>query len=209
MFVRITRTESTPEKLAENVANYQQRLVPEARKLAGFAGAILLADRRTGAGASVTFWETEEGMRASEQTAETLRAQATQATGARVLEVDRFELVLQEQSTPPRVNTFVRTNDLHGAPGKLDDVIRFSQEAVPVIKQQRGFEAFVVGVNRQSGRSFVTSVWANSADRDASDAAVRELRRELGQKAGTDQVQVELFEVVYAEVSQAFAATNG
>jgi heme-degrading monooxygenase HmoA len=208
MFVRITRTESTPEKLAENIANYQQRLMPEARKLAGFAGAILLADRSTGAGASVTFWENEEAMRASEQAAETLRTQATQTTGARVREVDRFELVVQEQNAPPQANTFVRTNDLRGTPDKLGDVIRFAREAIPVVKQRPGFKALVVGVNRQSGRSFVTSVWASAVDRDASEAGVREMRRELGQKAGADEVQVELFEVVFAEVSQAVATTN-
>jgi hypothetical protein len=48
-------------------------------------------------------------------------------------------------------------------------------------------------VNRQSGRMFISSVWNTATDRDASEARVAGLRRQAGQIAGTDQIQLELW----------------
>ena len=208
MFVRVTRTEGDPAKLEQAIATYQQQVIPRARQMAGFAGAVLLADRSTGAGLSVTYWQSEEALRESEPAADTLRAQVAQTTGARVQEVERFEIVLQERTAPPQAHTFVRVNTVYGSPDRIDESVRFVREQVtPVLKQQRGFRAVLMGVNRQSGRAVVSTVWDSAADREASDAALSELRRRGGQMAGTDRVQVELFETVFAEVSQAAAAS--
>ena len=207
MFVRLTRVQNQLDRLDDGIANYQQQLLPRARDLPGFEGAVLLVDRTSGAGVSVTYWESEEALRASEQGAETLRTQASQTTGATVRDIDRFELVLVERTAPPQANTFVRINDVRSTPDKMDPMIQFAREQVlPTIRNQPGCRAGILGVNRQSGRMFLASVWATAADREASEAAVREQRRQGGQIAGTDQVQVELYEVAVAEVSQAVLA---
>jgi heme-degrading monooxygenase HmoA len=207
MFARVTWVEIPPEQLEQGITNFREQVVPAARQLAGFSGAALLVDRSTGRAASVTYWESEQTLRDSEAGASTLRTQATQASGGRVREIERFELVFQERSAPPQANTFARVNLLHGSPNNLDATVRFVREqTLSIVKQQKGFRAVLMGANRQNGRTFVTSVWDTAAAREASDAALREPRRQAGQVAGADQVQVELYEVVFAEVSQAAAA---
>src|SRR5579859_4342994 len=114
MFVRLTRVQNQLDRLDDGIANYQQQLLPRARELSGFDGAVLLVDRTSGAGISVTFWGTEDALRTSEQGAETLRTQASQTTGATVGDIDRFELVVVERTAPPQANTFVRINDVRG-----------------------------------------------------------------------------------------------
>jgi heme-degrading monooxygenase HmoA len=207
MFARVTWVEGPPDQLEQGIRAFREQVVPAARRLAGFSGVSLLVDRSTGRSASVTYWESEPALRDSEAAASALRTQATQASGARVREIERFELLFQERSAPPRADTFVRVNLLRGSPDKLDAAVRFVREQTgSVVTQQKGFRAVLMGANRQTGRAFVTSVWDTAADREASDAALRELRRQAGQVAGADQVQIELYEVVFAEVSPAGAA---
>jgi heme-degrading monooxygenase HmoA len=179
---------------------FQQRVVPEMSKSAGFAGAILSIDRASGKAISATFWDSEEAMRASEQDSDERRAQVAQAIGAKVLDVDRFEIVLPP-SRPPAANVFVRMTDLPGSPDKIEDTIRLvREEATPLLQQQKGFRAVVMGANRQTGRMFVNTIWETAADREASEAAVQSSRTRGAQVAGAQQASVELYEVVYADV---------
>jgi heme-degrading monooxygenase HmoA len=76
MFVRRTRVEFSPEKLERTIQTYQQELLPAIKQEAGFRGAVLLANRATGAAQSVTLWESEEAERASRPTGDRLRTQA-------------------------------------------------------------------------------------------------------------------------------------
>ena len=200
MFVRATRIQNSSDRVDDGLADYEQAAA-QMRGMPGNAGAILMADRASGVGMSVTFWETEDALRASEQPTDGLRAQLAQSTGATVIDVDRFELVLNEGVAPPRAHTFVRGNDLKGSPDRVDATLQFVRErVVPLLKQQKGFVAVVMGANRQSGRMFVNSIWATAEDREASDAAVRESRREGAQAAGADQAETQLYEVLFAEV---------
>ena len=151
---------------------------------------------------SVTYWASEAALRASEVNADARRGQIAQATGGQVLEVDRFELVIWERGAQPKANTFVRINDIQGSPGKIEDGIRFVQEqVVPAVKALKGYRALIMGVNRASGRVFVTTVWKTAADRDASEAALTEQRRQGGQILGAEQVKVENYEAVFIELN--------
>lgn len=204
MFVRRTRVEGSPDKLDQTIQNYQQQLLPVIKKAAGFRGAVLLANRATGAGQSVTLWESEEAERASRPAAEALRGQAMQSTGGRVVDVESYEEVLQERSTAAQMGTaFMRVNTVQAAPDKLEDGITFVREnVVPLLKQQPGFQALMMGVNRQNGRSYVTSAWESAEARQASDNAVRAQRGQAGQVMG-GQVSVDEYEVVFIEMVQA------
>ena len=91
----------------------------------------------------------------------------------------------------------VRVNDLRGTPTTLEEAIAFVREQVaPLLKRQKGFRALIVGVNRDNGRSLVSSIWDSAADREARDAALIELRRQGAQIAGAEQTKVELYEVL-------------
>jgi len=91
-----------------------------------------------------------------------LRAQAVQSSAGRVLDVESYEEVLQERSDTAQsgMASFIRFNSMQAAPDKLEDGIRFVREqVVPLLKQQTGFRAAMMGVNRDNGRAYVTSAW--------------------------------------------------
>ncbi|MGI9149664.1 MAG: hypothetical protein ACR2IK_24470 [Chloroflexota bacterium] len=195
MYARVTWTEGPPDRL-QAATDARQIIEQDLKGQAGWVATALLADRQTGRGASVGYWETEEALRASEA-GHAARMQTGQTTGSRVREIERYEIVHRERSAPPRENTFVRVNDLRGTPAKLDDTITFIRERVaPLLKGQKGFRAMLMGVNRETGRSLVSSIWDSAIEREASDAALTELRRQGRQIAGAEQTKVELYEVV-------------
>lgn len=97
MFARVTSLAGAPERAGQGINNFREQVLPAARQLAGFKGAYLLMDRATGEAVSVTIWESEEAMRASEEAASRLRADAVQEVGATAEPtVRRYEVVVAE-----------------------------------------------------------------------------------------------------------------
>ena len=95
MFARATRIEGSPEGLDEAIRRFRDETLPAAGSQAGFGGAMLLADRSSGAVLAVTLWATEENMGASEQFANQQRAQVAAAAGASGdPRIERYEVVV-------------------------------------------------------------------------------------------------------------------
>jgi len=95
MFARVTSMQGPPDRIDESARQIQEQAVPFARQLSGFKGAYWLADRRTGKGLSVTLWESEEAMRASETEIEPRRKATVQAVGATLQSVEAYEVIAQ------------------------------------------------------------------------------------------------------------------
>ncbi len=207
MFIRVTWFQSSPDRLEEQIASYSQQIATGLGSLQGYMGASLLIDRATGAGGSVSYWESAESMQASDEAGATLRSQVTETYGVQIREIDHFELVVEERTARPRANTYVRVNDLQGSPAKVDDLANLVRgDAISVLKAQAGFRAVLMGANRQTGRMVVASVWETATDREASLTALEELRQRAPQVAGAETMKTELYESAFAEVKQAALA---
>src|SRR5918994_224203 len=96
MYARVSQYEGgAPEGLEESVRRGREEILPAARELDGFAGAIALLDRRSGRHMVISLWESEEAMAASEDVAEELRRR--QLTGGeQVASVGRYEVAMLE-----------------------------------------------------------------------------------------------------------------
>ena len=57
---------------------------------------IALGDRQSGKTLGITFWESEEAMRASEEAANRLREESAEAGGDTITGVERYEVGLFE-----------------------------------------------------------------------------------------------------------------
>ena len=66
MHARVVIMEMLPIDVKEAVRIYRDRVVPAAREQEGFRGAFMLTDPDTGEGLSISFWNSEEDMHASE-----------------------------------------------------------------------------------------------------------------------------------------------
>ena len=102
VFARITKFEGSPERLDELRYAVVERTLPAVRRLDGFAGALVLADRQNGNVQVVVLWESEEAMSASEDSAYWFRTYSAEATGERITGVERYEVIFSEVGNGPQ-----------------------------------------------------------------------------------------------------------
>jgi heme-degrading monooxygenase HmoA len=96
MFARVSTFQGPPDQTAEGIRVAREQILPAARLQEGFKGIYLLFDYESGRSLSITLWETEEDMRASEEAALRARTESAQAAGETVVGVERYEVALQE-----------------------------------------------------------------------------------------------------------------
>jgi heme-degrading monooxygenase HmoA len=81
MFARVSTIQGKPEQTDVGIRHYRESMLPEARKMAGFKGAYLLVDRKSGKNIGITLWDSEKDLLASTKAANNLRAQGAKASG--------------------------------------------------------------------------------------------------------------------------------
>jgi hypothetical protein len=59
MFARVTTTQFSPYRLEEAIGIARQHTVPAAQQQTGFKGYLMLVDRSSGKGITITLWEEE------------------------------------------------------------------------------------------------------------------------------------------------------
>ncbi len=96
MFARITKFEGSAGRLDELRYAVVERTLPAVRRLEGFAGTLVLADRQNGNVQVVVLWDSEEAMSASEDSAYWFRTYSAEATGERITGVERYEVIFSE-----------------------------------------------------------------------------------------------------------------
>ena len=83
MHARLTRFEGSPERIDDAVRQSQDVWLPKLRAIDGFQGVNTLADRSTGTIVSITYWESEDAMRASEEKVSAVRKDVADAIAVR------------------------------------------------------------------------------------------------------------------------------
>ena len=199
MFIRATRFEYAPGSFDTLLAEYPGTLSAYER-LDGYIGAAVLANRGTNTGISVTYWATAEARQASEDAGTSIRNRVA-ANGLRMVDVDRMELVTVERARPPQSGNFIRTVDTRTSAGNVERVISFARDrALGVVKQQPGFLAYLVGVNRETGRIVTSTVWESAEARDTTNPVLQGLLGELAQLVAGADSKVERWEGVYTSI---------
>jgi heme-degrading monooxygenase HmoA len=211
MFLRATRIQAPAENVEQAIENFETNIIKGLRSAPGNQGAVLLVNRQTGAALGVTYWESAKALAASEQTGIQSRTQATKGVpGSQIVNVERAELMIMDRAGTPKAGTFVRMVTVNGDPEKVDaGIVQIRNHVLPLLKAQKGYQATIASVDRQSGRLSATTVWETKADLDASESKLAGPRAEAAKAAGAGphDVQVELFETAVIEISTAVTQT--
>jgi heme-degrading monooxygenase HmoA len=99
MFARVSTYEGTGESVERSLAQGDE-LVPLVRGMQGSRGLLVLVDRDRGREVTITLWEDEDAMRASEQAADRLRRDSAASAGQTIASVDRYEVALLDLGRP-------------------------------------------------------------------------------------------------------------
>jgi heme-degrading monooxygenase HmoA len=88
MFARVSNYQGPPNQVDEGIRTAREQILPRAAELDGYKGAYFLVDRQSGRSVSITLWESEEAMRASE---------SAQASGGEIVSVERYEVAISPE----------------------------------------------------------------------------------------------------------------
>jgi heme-degrading monooxygenase HmoA len=94
VFARVSTFTGTTDEVDEAIRQVRENVLPRVEQLDGYMGAYFLVDRQNGKSLSVTLWESEEAMRASEEAANSLRSEVADALGTQMVGVERYEVAL-------------------------------------------------------------------------------------------------------------------
>jgi heme-degrading monooxygenase HmoA len=92
VYARVSTLEGPPELMDASLRQAREVVLPQGRLMEGFKGMIALGDHHSGRTLGITFWETEEAMRASEEAANRLREESAEASDDTIASVERYEV---------------------------------------------------------------------------------------------------------------------
>jgi len=92
VYARVSTLEGPPELMDESLRLAREVVLPQGRLMEGFKGMIALGDRHSGRTLGITFWESEEAMRTSEEAAKRLREESAKAGSDTIISVERYEV---------------------------------------------------------------------------------------------------------------------
>ncbi len=96
MYARVTTLEASPDRMDDATRFVQEQVLPQLKQQDGFKGLIALSDRQSGKVLGIALWESEEALRATEETAARIRGGAAEATGAAAAGAENYEVALFE-----------------------------------------------------------------------------------------------------------------
>jgi heme-degrading monooxygenase HmoA len=96
MYARISTIQGAPEKVDDVARQTQEQTLPQLQKMEGFKGFVALGDRHSGKMLGVSFWESEEALRATDEAASSVRSGAAQAADGIVAGVEEYEVFVNE-----------------------------------------------------------------------------------------------------------------
>src|SRR3712207_4494732 len=96
MYARMSTLEGPADQMDEGLRQVREHALPQLQQQDGFKGFLALGDRQSGKLIGISFWESEEAMRAAEEVGDRTRRESAQAMGDAIEGVDRFEVGLFE-----------------------------------------------------------------------------------------------------------------
>ncbi|MBL1083839.1 hypothetical protein JK359_18015 [Streptomyces actinomycinicus] len=200
MFIRTVYATGDPALLdtALRSLNSEGRDLLEERP--GYRGAGVFADRALGKLAAVSWWETEDARRNSDEVMRERRGPLMEPFAGTVA-VGNFEAAVVHQIRHPQQGGSLRVTRLEFDPRDGDLIVdAFRATVVPRVESLPGLARTSLLIDRERGRALAGALFVDRSSLAASRAAMAMARHEASAKAHVDVVGLEEFEVVYADV---------
>jgi heme-degrading monooxygenase HmoA len=196
MYARVAsfegRDSSLTDDLIQRVRDQGPSSVPDAK---GFLG---LFDRERGTALGITFFDSPEAIRNSEQAFEDMAQNFPAEMRGRRASVEIHEVLIfdgdAEQAKAARVSS------LEGSPDNIDDsVSRVQDETLPKVRELDGSVGVIALADRKSGRVTVISLWESADALRQSEQQADRIREQAAQSGGQSIGGVDRYEVAVAQ----------
>ena len=196
MYARVAsfegRDSSLTDQLIQRVRDQGPGSVPDAK---GFLG---LFDRERGTALGITFFDSKEEIRNSEQTFEDMAKDFPAEMRGRRASVDVHEVVIFDGDAEKA--KAARVSSLEGSPSDIDKgVSKVRDETLPKVRQLDGSVGVIGLADRASGRVTVITLWKSEDALRQSEQQADRLREEAAKSGGQTIAGVDRYEVAVAQ----------
>ena len=98
MHARMGRVSFSPDKADDVTSQVRENVVPKYEAADGFKGFTLLLDQSGGEGVGISFWDSEDAMRATDDLGDQARQGAAEAGSGSDQGVQHFEVLIDTMS---------------------------------------------------------------------------------------------------------------
>ena len=163
MYARSTTIQAQTSSIDAGIAHMRDSVMPALRGIDGCVGLSLLVDRMSGRCIATTSWESEEAMRASEESIRPIRDRAAELFGGSA-QVEEWEIAAMHREHRAIEGACVRATWVKVGADQIDQGIDFYKMTIlPALEELEGFCSASLLVDRASGRG-VGSVTFDSAE---------------------------------------------
>jgi hypothetical protein len=196
MHARVARFEgrdpSLTDELIQRVRDVGPTSVPDAK---GFLG---LFDRERGTALGITFFDSEDAIRNSEQAFEDMAQHFPSEMRGRRTSVDSYEVTLVD-GDPERAKA-ARVSTLEGSADTIDESVeKVRSETLPKLRSLEGNVGAIGLADRKSGRATVITLWESTDALRRSEEQADRLREEAAESGRQKIAGVERYEVEVAQ----------
>ena len=200
MYARSTTLRGRPEAISAGIAMVRDEVMPAVQAMDGCIGLSMIVDRDTGGAIVTTAWQDEQTLRDSELQTGALRDRAPQVFGARP-EVRSWKIAVLHRLRPTDVGACARVTWTLVQPDLVEQQLEiFRHQALPRMEDLHGFCSASLLVDRQTGRSVLSTTYESADAMRSTREAATDLRADITERMTSSVLDVAEFEVALAHL---------
>ena len=159
MYARSSTVQAQPSAIDAGIAHVRDAVMPALGGIEGFTGLSLMVDRSSGHCIATSAWQSEQAMRASEQSVRPLRDRLAEILGG-TAQVEEWEIAVLHRDHRSGEGSCVRATWVKVDPDQIDRGIDlFKMTVLPALAELEGFCSASLMVDRASGRGVSSAVY--------------------------------------------------
>ena len=159
MYARSTTVQAQTSSIDAGIAHIRDSVMPALEGIDGCVGVSLLVNRESGRCIATSSWESEEAMRASEESIRPIRERAAELFAGSA-QVEEWEIAALHREHRSSEGACVRATWVKVSPDQMDQGIDFyKMTLLPALEELEGFCSCSLLVDRASGRGVAAATF--------------------------------------------------
>jgi len=200
MYARSTTIQALSSSIDAGIEHVRDTVMPALEGIDGCVGMSLLVDRSSGRCIATSSWESDEAMRASEESIRPMRDQAAELFGGSA-QVEEWEIAAMHREHRSSEGACVRATWVNVDPDQLDGGIDFYKTTIlPALEELEGFCSASLLVDRASGRGVAAATFDNAEAMERNKDQLDRMRATGSQQANAEVLDQCDFELAVAHL---------
>jgi hypothetical protein len=200
MYARSTTIQALSSSIDAGIEHVRDTVMPALEGIDGCVGMSLLVDRSSGRCIATSSWESDEAMRASEESIRPMRDQAAELFGGSA-QVEEWEIAAMHREHRSSEGACVRATWVNVDPDQLDGGIDFYKTTIlPALEELEGFCSASLLVDRASGRGVAAATFDNAEAIERNKDQLDRMRATGSQQANAEVLDQCDFELAVAHL---------